>query len=60
MELGTIEREIYVDASPETVFAVVSSPDHLEQWWPDEARYETTARVVGRSSSATATQAVSW
>ena len=29
MEFGTIEREIYVEASPQTVFEVVSSPDHL-------------------------------
>lgn len=39
MEFGTIEREIYVEASPEVVFRVVSSPDHIRQWWPDEARY---------------------
>jgi uncharacterized protein YndB with AHSA1/START domain len=40
MEFGTIEREIYVDASLETVFEVVSSPDHLRQWWPDDAAYD--------------------
>src|SRR4051794_20306605 len=34
MEFGTIEREIYVEASPEIVFEVVSSPDHLKAWWP--------------------------
>jgi len=28
VEFGTIEREIYVEASPEVVFDVVSSPDH--------------------------------
>ena len=39
MEYGTIEREIYVDASPAIVFDVVSSPDHLKQWWPDDARF---------------------
>jgi uncharacterized protein YndB with AHSA1/START domain len=33
MEFGTIEREIYVDASPEVAFAVVSSPEHIRQWW---------------------------
>jgi uncharacterized protein YndB with AHSA1/START domain len=37
MEYGSIEREITVEASPEIVFDVVSSPEHLEQWWPDEA-----------------------
>ena len=40
MEFGTIEREIYVEAAPEVVFEVVSSPNHLQQWWPDEAHYE--------------------
>ena len=37
MEYGSIEREIYVEASPEVVFEVVSSPEHLREWWPDEA-----------------------
>jgi uncharacterized protein YndB with AHSA1/START domain len=47
MEFGTIEREIYVAASPEIVFEVVSSPDHLKQWWPDDARYEPTPGSSG-------------
>ena len=47
MEFGTIEREIYVDASPEIVFEVVSSPDHLNEWWPDDARYELTPGSAG-------------
>lgn len=46
MEFGSIEREIYVDASPEVVFEVVSSPRHLQEWWPDEAHYEP---VPGRT-----------
>lgn len=44
MELGSIERELYIEASPEVVYQVVSDPDHVSQWWPDEARYEA---VVG-------------
>jgi uncharacterized protein YndB with AHSA1/START domain len=47
MEFGTIEREIYVEASPEVVFEVVSSPDHLRGWWPDEAEYEPTPGSTG-------------
>ena len=47
MELGTISREIYVDAAPEIVFEVVSSPDHVKQWWPDEARYDPTPGSEG-------------
>ena len=37
MEYGSIEREIYVNASPEVVFEVVSRPEHLREWWPDDA-----------------------
>lgn len=40
MEYGTIEREIYIDAPPEIVFEVVSSPGHLKEWWPDDAAYD--------------------
>ena len=47
MEFGTIEREIYVEATPEVVFEVVSSPAHVRQWWPDEARYETVIGSAG-------------
>ncbi|MBB2921914.1 SRPBCC family protein [Cellulomonas cellasea] len=47
MELGTIEREIYVDASPEVVFDVVSSPEHITGWWPDDARYEPVPGAPG-------------
>ena len=48
MEFGTIEREVYVEASPEIVFDVVSSPDHLKNWWPDEAHYEPIPGSNGR------------
>jgi uncharacterized protein YndB with AHSA1/START domain len=47
MEFGSIEREIYVDASPEIVFEVVSSPDHVKAWWPDDARYDPVPGAAG-------------
>jgi uncharacterized protein YndB with AHSA1/START domain len=47
MEYGTIEREIHIDATPEVVFEVVSSPDHLKQWWPDEAHYQPVPGSIG-------------
>ena len=47
MEFGTIEREIYVAASPEVVFEVVSRPEHLQEWWPDEAHYEPVPGSTG-------------
>jgi uncharacterized protein YndB with AHSA1/START domain len=47
MEFGTIEREIYIEASPDVVFDVVSDPAHVQQWWPDEAHYEAVPGSVG-------------
>jgi uncharacterized protein YndB with AHSA1/START domain len=47
MEQGTIERDIHVDASPEVVFEVVSSPEHMREWWPDDARFEPTPGAAG-------------
>jgi len=40
VEHGSIERDILVDASPDVVFEVVSKPEHIQEWWPDEARFE--------------------
>jgi uncharacterized protein YndB with AHSA1/START domain len=37
MEYGTIERELHIDASPAVVYEVISSAEHLREWWPDEA-----------------------
>ena len=48
MELGTIEREIFVEASPETVFEVVSSPEHVREWWPDDAAYDVVPGANGQ------------
>lgn len=47
MEFGTIEREIHIDASPEVVFDVVSRPEHLKEWWPDDARYDPVPGGAG-------------
>src|SRR4051812_25759795 len=47
MEFGTIEREIYIEASPDIVFDVISTPSHVRQWWPDEANYEAVAGSDG-------------
>ena len=50
MELGTIEREIHIDASPEVVYRVVSEPEHLKEWWPDDAELTPTTGGSGRIS----------
>lgn len=47
MEHGTIERELEIDASPATVFEVITSPVHLREWWPDEAVLDPTPGATG-------------
>ena len=50
MEFGTLERQIYIDAAPDIVYDVVSSPHHVKQWWPDEATYEPVPGSTGQIS----------
>ncbi|MFC0005043.1 SRPBCC domain-containing protein [Micromonospora siamensis] len=47
MEYGSIEREIHVDAPPETVFDVVSNPAHIRDWWNAETDIEPVAGSTG-------------
>ena len=47
MEYGSIEREIYVNASPDIVFEVVSQPEHISQWWTDDATSMRTPGAFG-------------
>ena len=48
MEIGTIRKEVYVEASPDIVFDVVSRPEHLSRWWPQEAHLEPTPGASGK------------
>jgi uncharacterized protein YndB with AHSA1/START domain len=47
MDCGSIEREIHIEATPETVYDVISAPEHLREWWPDEARLEPVPGATG-------------
>lgn len=47
MEYGSIEREIRVDATPEVVYEVISTPEHLKGWWPDDAELEPAVGGTG-------------
>ncbi|MFI0718215.1 SRPBCC domain-containing protein [Streptomyces sp. NPDC021224] len=47
-EYGSIEREIRIEATPEVVFDVVSSPEHLREWWPDEVDLPGIPGTAGR------------
>jgi uncharacterized protein YndB with AHSA1/START domain len=46
----TIEREIRVEAAPEVVYEVISSPEHLREWWPDDADLVPVAGATGTVS----------
>lgn len=35
-----ITRELYIAASPDVVFQVVSTPEHIVAWWTDAADFE--------------------
>ncbi|GIJ11268.1 SRPBCC family protein [Micromonospora andamanensis] len=50
MEYGSIEREIHVEATPEVVYEVVTTPEHLRQWWPDDADLEPVPGATGTVS----------
>ncbi len=39
MSYERIDRELHIDAAPEVVFSVISRPEHMRQWWPDDAEF---------------------
>ncbi|UUU34783.1 SRPBCC domain-containing protein [Streptomyces sp. CA-210063] len=47
MEYGSIERELYIEATPEVVYEVISRPEHLREWWPDEAELKPVPGATG-------------
>ncbi|MDT4924470.1 MAG: hypothetical protein QOG01_2183 [Pseudonocardiales bacterium] len=47
MEYGSIKREFHIDASPEVVFEVVSSPVHIREWWGAETDLEPAPGAAG-------------
>lgn len=46
----SIEREIRIAAAPEVVYEVISSPEHLTEWWPDEVELDAVAGATGSVS----------
>lgn len=47
VEQGSIEREVHMDAPPHVVYEVLSRPEHLRRWWPDDARFELVVGARG-------------
>ncbi|GAA2759398.1 SRPBCC family protein [Actinopolymorpha rutila] len=48
MEYGTIAREIHIDAAPEVVYAVITEPEHIAQWWGFDAVFPAAPGGEGR------------
>src|ERR1700729_2633994 len=47
MSSDTITRDIVINASPETVYDVVSQPKHIANWFSDEAELEPVPGTRG-------------
>ncbi len=47
MKHASIEREIRIDATPDVVYKVISTPEHLREWWPDEAEFTPAPGATG-------------
>ena len=48
MEYGSIQRELHIDASPDVVYEVISSPEHIRDWWNADADFERVTGATGR------------
>ena len=46
-EYGSIEREIHIEAAPEVVYEVISTPEHVRGWWPDDAEFDPAPGGTG-------------
>lgn len=60
MEYGTLERTLYIEATPEVVFDVISNPVHVREWWPDEAEFSPTPGAPGRIGFDQGGDVVAW
>jgi uncharacterized protein YndB with AHSA1/START domain len=47
MTTDAITRDIVINASPETVYDVVSRPEHISQWFSDDAKFEAVPNTRG-------------
>ena len=46
-QYSVIEREIQIEATPDVVYRVISTPEHLREWWPDDAELEPVPGGTG-------------
>lgn len=57
-ELGSIVRELHIDASPERVYEVVTSPEHMRDWWPVDASFDAVPGATGTLTFGTAVERI--
>ena len=50
MEFGSIEREMHINATPEVVYEVISTPEHVREWWSDDAKFDSAPGATGMVS----------
>ncbi len=50
MEFGSIERELHIDASPQVVYEVLTTPEYIRDWWSAETDLEP---IVGSTGNVT-------
>ncbi len=58
MEYGSLERELVIDATPDVVYEVITSPEHLKEWWPDDADLDPVPGASGTITFGAAPDAV--
>ena len=46
-EYGSITKQVHIAASPEVVYEVVSRPEHIAQWWTDDADFVSAPGGTG-------------
>jgi uncharacterized protein YndB with AHSA1/START domain len=46
-EYGSITKQIHIAASPDVVYEVVSRPEHIAQWWTDDADFVSAPGGTG-------------
>jgi uncharacterized protein YndB with AHSA1/START domain len=47
MSVTKIERDLRIEATPEVVYEVISSAEHLREWWPDDAAFDAVVGSTG-------------
>lgn len=46
-EYGSITKQIHIAAPPEVVYEVVSRPEHIVEWWTDDADFVSAPGGTG-------------